>query len=121
MFAIVIRTATIELGDNATIPGELDLVITGFNYFPHETTVMILSPEGAYVLVNNTTVASGSDNIIEYGESVNIDLELENVGNDSSSDLEGLYTTCSALKYSCSFKIIWSSFSTLILYESSSL
>ncbi|MDP6852828.1 MAG: C25 family cysteine peptidase [Candidatus Marinimicrobia bacterium] len=80
-------TAVLELGDAATVPGELDLVVTGFNYFPYETTVMVLSPEGAYVLVNDVEVSSGTDDMIEYGETVNLSLNLENVGNDGASNV----------------------------------
>ena len=77
----------LELGDAATIPGELDFVITGFNNFPYETTVMVLSPDGAYVLVNSSSVSAGFNDMIEYGESVELSLTLENVGNDAASDI----------------------------------
>jgi len=80
-------TAALDLGDAATVPGELDLVVTGFNYFPYETSVTVLSPEGAYVLVNDVTVNSGFDDVIEYGETVELSLNLENVGNDAASNV----------------------------------
>ena len=78
----------ISLGSEADTPGELDLVVTGFNKFPHESTVMIIAPEGAYVVVNNTSITSGFDNVIEYGESVELSLLLENVGSDAASGVE---------------------------------
>ena len=80
-------SAIIDLGDAATIPGELDLIVTGFNYFPYETTVMVLSPDGAYVLVNSSSLSAGFDDLIEYGESVGLSLTLENVGSDAASDI----------------------------------
>ncbi len=80
-------SVNLELGDAATIPGELDFVVTGFNNFPYETTVMVLSPDGAYVLVNSSSVSAGFDDMIEYGESVELSLTLENVGNDAASDI----------------------------------
>ncbi len=79
---------SITLGDAGTVPGELDLVITGFNNFPYETTVMVLSPDGAYVMVNNATVSSGFDDLIEYGETVDLTLTIENVGNDDAVGVE---------------------------------
>jgi hypothetical protein len=77
----------LELGDAATVPGELDFVATGFNNFPYETTVMVLSPDGAYVLVNSSSVSAGFDDLIEYGESVGLTLSLENVGSDAANDI----------------------------------
>tara|TARA_Y100000588_G_C14277450_1_gene935075 strand:- start:2556 stop:5855 length:3300 start_codon:yes stop_codon:yes gene_type:complete len=86
-------STTIDLGDAATIPGELDLIVTGFNYFPYETTVMVLSPDGPYVLVNNSSVNAGFDSVIGYGESVSLSLSLENVGSDPASDLSIIIST----------------------------
>ena len=80
-------TATLELGDAGDVPGELDLVITGFNYIPYESTVMVLSPDGPYLVIDNVSVNSGLDEIIEFGESVELTLALENVGNDDASDV----------------------------------
>jgi hypothetical protein len=77
----------LDLGDAATVPGELDFVVTGFNHFPYETTVMVLSPDGAYVLVNGTSVTAGFDEMIEYGENVELSLTLENVGSDAASGI----------------------------------
>ena len=36
---------------------------------------MVLSPDGAYVLVNSTSVSAGFDDMIEYGESVGTQLD----------------------------------------------
>jgi len=77
----------LDLGEAATIPGELDFVVTGFNNFPYETTVMVLSPDGPYVLVNSSSVSAGFDDIIEYGETVGLSLTLENVGSGTSDEI----------------------------------
>ena len=77
----------LELGDAAAVPGELDFVATGFNNTPYETTVMVLSPDGPYVLVNSSSLSAGFDDLIEYGESVGLSLTLENVGSDAASDI----------------------------------
>ena len=84
---------TLDVTAAATIPGEIDLVATGFNNFPYETTVMVLSPEGPYVTVNNTMVEAGYDDVIEYGELVNLSLMLENVGSDPANNLSIQITT----------------------------
>ncbi len=79
--------ANITLGEAGTVPGELDLVITGFNNFPYETTVMVLSPEGPYVLVDYYYVWTDWDDMIDFGESVTLSLNLENVGSDGASNV----------------------------------
>ena len=80
-------TATLELGEQAQVPGELDIVITGFNYFPHESTIMVLSPDGPYVMAGNSSVSSGNDDIIEYGETVELSMILENVGSNPAYNI----------------------------------
>jgi len=79
--------AVIELGDNADNPGELDLVITSFNKFPYETEVTVLTPNGAFVTVNDVDIDYGSDNVITPGENIDINVTLENMGNEISSDV----------------------------------
>ena len=61
--------------------------ITSFNKFPYETEVTVLTPNGAFVTVSNVDVDYGSDNVITPGESVNINITLENMGNEISSDV----------------------------------
>jgi hypothetical protein len=48
---------------------------------------MVLSPDGPYLVIDNFSVNSGLDEIIEFGESVNLSLNLENVGNDDGFDV----------------------------------
>jgi hypothetical protein len=79
--------AVIALGDNADNPGELDLVVTSFNKFPYETEVTVLTPDGAFVTVNNVDIDYGSDNVITPGESINVIVTLENLGNEISSNV----------------------------------
>ena len=78
-------SVALQLGEQAQVPGELDIVITGFNYIPHESTVMVLSPEGPYVMASGSSILSGFDDIIEYGEAVEFSVILENVGNDGAN------------------------------------
>jgi len=85
--------ANLELGSASDVPGELDLVITGFNYFPYETTVMVLSPDGPYVIIDNVSVNSGIDGIIEFGETAELTMTLENVGSDGASNVSVTITS----------------------------
>ena len=80
--------AVIPLGDGSASPGEMDLVVTGYNKFPYETTVMVMTPDGAFVTMNNIDIDYGSDNTISVGETIDITVEIENLGNESSSYVE---------------------------------
>jgi hypothetical protein len=79
--------AVIDLGNNAAYPGEIDMVITAFNKFPYESSLTVLTPNGAFVTVNNVEVEYGTDNIITPGENIDLTVTLENLGNDISSDV----------------------------------
>ena len=56
---------------------------------------MILSPEGPYVMVESTSVVTngGNNDIIEYGESVELSIILENVGSDLANSVQVNITT----------------------------
>ena len=77
--------AVIDLGDNADNPGELDLVVTAFNKFPYEAAVTVLTPNGAFVTVNDVYVDYGGDDVITPGENIEINVTLENMGNEMST------------------------------------
>ena len=78
----------LQLNDDISgVPGEVDLVITGFNSFPYETTIVVMTPDGAYVAVNEVELNSGDDGVISLGESVSLELNVENVGSDVSNDI----------------------------------
>jgi hypothetical protein len=69
------------------IPGPVDLVVTAFNKMPYETTVNVIAPDGAYMLMGNIAVTGGTDQILDYGEMGSLYTTFENVGQDSSGDL----------------------------------
>jgi len=75
----------IDLGNSANSPGELDLVITSYNAYTYESSVTVLTPNGAFVAVDNVEVDYGLDNVITPGESIDISVSIENLGNESSS------------------------------------
>ncbi|MAX10497.1 MAG: hypothetical protein CMG13_06595, partial [Candidatus Marinimicrobia bacterium] len=79
--------AVIDLGNSASVPGLVDLVVTYYNANTYEQTLNILSPDGAYVTVNNVEVSYGADNTISAGETVDIVLTLENLGNENSGNI----------------------------------
>jgi len=80
----------LNLEELELIPGNYDLVITSFNTYPYESTVNVIAPEGAYLIYENFDIVSGS---IRYGESSILSLSIENVGVESTSNIEGVITT----------------------------
>ena len=68
-------------------PGMLDIVITAQNRQPYFGEILVASPEGAFVTVNNLNINYGTDNMITAGETIDITIELENLGNENSSEV----------------------------------
>lgn len=69
-------------------PGALDLVVTAQNTQPYFSEILVASPEGPYVTVSNINIDYGTDNTITAGETINLIITVENLGNDSSSLIE---------------------------------
>ena len=78
---------TLEFDTPLEIPGPVDLVVTAFNKMPYETTVNVIAPDGAYMLMGDIAVAGGADQILDYGETGSLYTTFENVGQDPSGDL----------------------------------
>jgi len=78
---------TLEFETPLDIPGPVDLVVTAFNKMPYETTVNVIAPDGAYMLMGDIAVTGGTDQILDYGEMGSLYTTFENVGQDSSGDL----------------------------------
>ena len=81
--------AVLELSDDsASVPGEIDLVVTGFNTFPYESNITVIAPEGAYLVVDNVEVVSSTDGLINYGDNVEFYINVSNVGSDPINNLD---------------------------------
>ena len=78
---------TLEFDTPLEIPGPVDLVVTAFNKIPYETTVNVIAPDGAYMLMGDIAVTGGTDQILDYGETGSLYTTFENVGQDPSGDL----------------------------------
>ena len=64
--------------------GILDLTITAQNTQPYFGEIIVSSPNGAFVTVDNIEVNYGGDNTISPGETINLLVDVENLGNESS-------------------------------------
>ncbi len=59
----------------------LTLAITGFNYIPHIAEIDVIPAEGPYVVYKDNVLNDENGNgQVDYGETVQLSLELENVG-----------------------------------------
>ena len=81
--------AVLELLEGTDMPGNLDLVVTGFNSIPYETEIMVIAPEGAYVVIDDIIVEYGlvDDGYLLYGRDNHLSLTLSNVGSEAASDI----------------------------------
>ncbi len=68
-------------------PMDLTLTITAFNKVTHIGTVQVLPSTGPYIVVDDMVVTDGNNNIPEFGEAVTLNLNLDNVGNETASDV----------------------------------
>ena len=80
-------TANLVFESGIDVPGMVDLVVTAFNKMPYETTVNVIAPDGAYMLMGNYTVMGGNDSSLDYGEESTLFSTFENVGQDLSEPL----------------------------------
>jgi len=78
----------ILFSNSVEIPGELSILVTAYNKIPYESSVNVIAPEGAYMLLNNITLTnSEQEDQLSFGETALIYATIQNVGQDTSSDL----------------------------------
>lgn len=92
----LIATAYIEDG-TATLNFEAmsevavyDLVITGFNYLPHFGELEVIPADGPYVVYADNLLndeAGNNNGLADYGETIRLSLELENVGIEDAENV----------------------------------
>ena len=75
--------AVLDISSLSNSPGTIDMVISGFNNYPYESSLEVISADGPFLIYNNIEVINDSsfNNIIEYGDEISFNLVIENVGN----------------------------------------
>lgn len=78
-----------------TTPGTADLVITCQNKEPHIGTVIVDSPAGPYVLYtkNHVSLSTNGDSLVDYNESVVLDVTLKNFGQADAQGVNAVIST----------------------------
>ena len=84
---------------NTSEPGDATIIVTGQNLQPYMGTIIVSTPDGPYVSMNEVSVNSGNDNTISLGESIMINVELENFGSESASNILVELTNASQSPY----------------------
>ncbi len=82
--------------DPMTTPGEADVVATKQNFQPYIGTVLVNNPAGPYIAMSYYVIQdpTGNDNgQADYGETISLDVLLENLGGDDASDVTGVLSS----------------------------
>ncbi len=77
-------------------PGDADIVITAQNFQPYIETMSVIPLDGPYVIYNNHLVndAAGNNNgLIDYHESILLEVAMVNVGNEEAVDIQLILST----------------------------
>ena len=69
-------------------PGTIDITITGQNKIPYFGEIFIASPDGPYTTVSSNSINAGADGAISIEETISIELEIENLGNELDSNIQ---------------------------------
>ncbi len=79
-----------------TVPDTLFVTITGYNLMPYEGFVLIVPASGPYVTLlssNTNDAASNNNGVVEYGETIALDVELHNLGSVISNGATAVLST----------------------------
>jgi len=89
-------SATINIAESLPIGQNITLTVTAYNKQPYFGDIQVISPDGAYVIYDSHAIndAAGNDNgLIDFGESVLLDMQLQNVGPDAAANVSAVLTT----------------------------
>ena len=85
--------------DPIQVPGDADVVVTKQNKEPYIGTVLVNNPSGAFITLNDVTAKdpTGNNNgLVDYGETIDLDVVLENLGNADATDVTAVISTTDA-------------------------
>ena len=83
-------SVTITLAEPISVPGDYLLTGTAYNTLPYQSTVQAVPAEGPYVLSNGNAMldtAGDNDGNVDQGESIDLELDLANVGVETATDV----------------------------------
>jgi hypothetical protein len=86
-------TAVVPLTPVPTEPMNLTITITAFNKITHIGTVEVVPSQGAYVQVANQAVSDNNNNQPDTGETIFLDITLNNVGTEEAENVTAVIST----------------------------
>lgn len=90
--------AVVVMDPPISVPGQADLVVTKQFGQPYMGEVLVASPEGPYVLMSSYLIddSEGNNNgLADYSETINLNIELNNVGNSEATGVTATLTSAS--------------------------
>ncbi len=88
--------ATIDIAGQLPVGETVTLTVTAFNKLPYEAPIQVIAPSGPYVVFDSCAVndAAGNNNgLIDFGENILLDMQLENVGPDTAFNVIAVLST----------------------------
>ena len=84
---------TIEF-DPQVPPTEINLVVTGQNYLRYEAVMGVIPADGPYIVFDNKVIHDQNGNgQLDFGETIDLDITLRNVGSDAMNAFEAVLET----------------------------
>lgn len=83
--------ANVDFFQPFNMPGDAEIVITGENLKPYFSSVLVASPDGPFVLLQQATVNDAqhgnSNGLMDYAETISLDLVVQNFGLQAGEDV----------------------------------
>ena len=84
---------TIEF-DPQVPPTEINLVVTGQNYLRYEAVMGVIPADGPYIVFDNKVIHDQNGNgQLDFGETIDLDITLKNVGSEAMNAFEAVLET----------------------------
>ena len=93
---VVGGVADITLYAPLSLPGNILITGTAYNTLPYQAFAQVVPAEGPYVIANNPQaddISGDMDGVVDQGESIVLDLDLENVGIEVAANVMVTITT----------------------------
>jgi len=75
-------------------PTEINLVVTGQNYLRYEAVMGVIPAEGPYIVFDTKVIHDQNGNQqLDFGEAIDLDIRLKNVGSDPMEAFEAVLET----------------------------
>ena len=75
---------------------EINLVVTGQNYLRYEAVMSVIPADGPYIIFDSKVLHDQNNNDqLDFGEAINLDITLKNVGSENMDAFEAVLETTS--------------------------